>query len=673
VILKRTVYLFALVVVLLSPPANALSTQFVLPDSKWHQISLPVTPDPAGTTVRDLFGDELNPDDYGNVWGLFSYDPTAVPAAYVDLGIDGVLQKGVAYWMIQKTGSPVTLDISNYVVTASGDFEVALVAGNNTVWNMVGFPHDAPIDFRRLIVRTDSGDCADADGCTIDEASQLNIVANQFFSYNGSAYETTESTPAAHTLTPWKGYWVAALAGANGLNPKLTFPARWALNDTGLLTGEDGQTGRDATHNDNSNGFAGFDFTKLDTNGTPVSSGSWSCVKDNVTGLIWEVKTTDGGLHDKNDKYVWYDPAGGTGFQQASQTIVYSGDTSKNNTCAGYDPNDASTYCNTYAYLQRVNAQGWCGANDWRLPTREELRSLVKMDSIIPKDNVPAIDLDYFPNTTASHKIDCVDIIYIALVNQGSSPTGSSNSTVQGVINNLLVNDADYAQACQSFDAQSYQNHLNGQGNATNPRGRGVGYATQDLGAENPEALWTIFFDDKEIDHEITYHDMRYIRLVRGGKVLDNNSSNSNEGRFVNNQDGTATDMLTGLTWKRCLEGYTLDDNSTPGDITDDHCNINGTTNFSWQNALALKGSSFANSNAWRVPNLKELTSLTVHSGPIYPATSRDIFPDTPNLVLWTSSEHSGNTNNAWGVNFGNGGDRVHTKSGQRPVRLVRD
>ena len=30
-------------------------------------------------------------------------------------------------------------------------------------------------------------------------------------------------------------------------------------------------------------------------------------VRDNVTGLFWEVKTDDGSIHDKDNTYTWYD------------------------------------------------------------------------------------------------------------------------------------------------------------------------------------------------------------------------------------------------------------------------------------------------------------------------------------------------------------------------------
>src|SRR5690554_2877353 len=51
-------------------------------------------------------------------------------------------------------------------------------------------------------------------------------------------------------------------------------------------------------------GPAGFDYTKLDDNGTDLSDSAptWHCLRDNVTGLTWEVKTDA----NVDDGYNWY-------------------------------------------------------------------------------------------------------------------------------------------------------------------------------------------------------------------------------------------------------------------------------------------------------------------------------------------------------------------------------
>jgi hypothetical protein len=48
--------------------------------------------------------------------------------------------------------------------------------------------------------------------------------------------------------------------------------------------------------------------------------------------------------------------------------------------------------------MQAVNTQGLCGRKDWRMPTRQELRSLLSYD--LHDYNIkPSIDSAYFPNT----------------------------------------------------------------------------------------------------------------------------------------------------------------------------------------------------------------------------------------------------------------------------------
>ncbi len=160
------------------------------------------------------------------------------------------------------------------------------------------------------------------------------------------------------------------------------------LNDTGLTLGGNypsgnnmtcmGETaeqqdcfqGRDASNLDNSDGHAGFSFTKLDNSGNTLdaAASSWQCVKDNVSGLIWEVKTTDGGLHDHNTSYRW----GGVGAQQWGTQF----------------------YEDWNSLLNGSNQEQLCGFNDWRVPTITELEGLVSFDR-----TAPTIDTDYFPNT----------------------------------------------------------------------------------------------------------------------------------------------------------------------------------------------------------------------------------------------------------------------------------
>lgn len=168
--------------------------------------------------------------------------------------------------------------------------------------------------------------------------------------------------------------------------------------------GQDAVYGRDADPalNGDNDGHGGFSFTKLDSNGMALAaqnvrwqddgsseSGShWDCVADNVTGLVWEVKKRDGSLHDQQWTYSWYNDNNAINGGHAG---LAGGDNSVD-TCS------ASGECDTQQYLKAVNDAGLCGHDDWRLPTSEELLSIVSKDRVSP-----ALDRGYFPNTESTY------------------------------------------------------------------------------------------------------------------------------------------------------------------------------------------------------------------------------------------------------------------------------
>ncbi len=192
------------------------------------------------------------------------------------------------------------------------------------------------------------------------------------------------------------------------------------LNDTGVTgffnavaemneepvdyPGQDARFGRDVTHNDDSDGHAGFSFTKLGSMGNDLSASAleWSCVRDNVTGLIWESKTDDGGIHDKDELFSWYTSDESffipwANREKPSALTVYKKQKNKSIQCKDYISGVEASYCNTEAYTERVNSVGLCGLNQWRMPDRRELISLLNSGRIDP-----SIDVEYFPYTAST-------------------------------------------------------------------------------------------------------------------------------------------------------------------------------------------------------------------------------------------------------------------------------
>ncbi len=178
-----------------------------------------------------------------------------------------------------------------------------------------------------------------------------------------------------------------------------------ACDSVPAFPGQDGQFGRDVTANDDSDGHAGFHFTKLGADGQPLAiqngawddggseaaGAKWSCVRDEVTGLTWEIKNNNPmSVHYKDHTYTWYNPD--------SSTNGGSVGTSGGGLCNGTLPvSDGFTGCDTYTLPKYVNDNGGlCGYTDWRVPSLEELRSIV--DYGVPYPGL-TIDTGYFPNT----------------------------------------------------------------------------------------------------------------------------------------------------------------------------------------------------------------------------------------------------------------------------------
>lgn len=169
--------------------------------------------------------------------------------------------------------------------------------------------------------------------------------------------------------------------------------------DAAVYPRQDGRFGRDAaaaagTLTKVGGGAAGFDYTKIANDGTTLAAGAtlgtaatdWACTKDNITGLIWEVKTSDQGLRDWNWKYSWY----------SSDSSTNGGNPGSTGGIAGCNATLPNGLCNTQAFVTAVNAAALCSYTDWRLPTYRELFTLVHFGT-----QNPSIDTNYFPNTRA--------------------------------------------------------------------------------------------------------------------------------------------------------------------------------------------------------------------------------------------------------------------------------
>ena len=345
--------------------------------------------------------------------------------------------------------------------------------------------------------------------------------------------------------------------GTSGINATCTK----AIQNGGHVP-QDCDQGRDAdptiAANKVGTGVAAFDYTKLGSDGSeiPVQNGTWSesgteaegthwsCVRDNVTGLIWEVKTTTG-THAFTVKGTWQ------------------------------NRNDLADTTNT---------EGLCGLTNWRVPSLTELLTIVNNG----RQN-PAFDLARFPN--------------------GKSQSYWTSNPISGVGTNAWT---------VNFFA-------------------GIG---------NSKAKTSNF----------------QVRLVSG----DYAASQFDAARFVDNGDGTVSDVVTGLMWKRCPEGLSGED-----------CSNGSASTLVWGGSMkAARDSTYAGYDDWRLPNMKEMQTL-VDVTENNPAQDTSVFPN-PNNVLnyWTSSlaKKTSPVTQSYRINFQRGLSEFKVRTGSKNAQwLVRD
>jgi hypothetical protein len=168
---------------------------------------------------------------------------------------------------------------------------------------------------------------------------------------------------------------------------------------------QDCNDGRDFTHNNDADGQAGLIYTKLDAAGNelPIDALFWSCVRDNITELVWEVKSVEliNSIHYYGTSYAW----GGIGTQGSYGTIFNS---------------DWDTLVNG------SNNESFCGFSDWRVPSISEMESLINYGAVSP-----TIDVNFFPLTlsdeywTSTPDASNPDIAWSIDFNTGKSKNNS--------------------------------------------------------------------------------------------------------------------------------------------------------------------------------------------------------------------------------------------------------
>jgi len=135
--------------------------------------------------------------------------------------------------------------------------------------------------------------------------------------------------------------------------------------------------------------------------------------------------------------------------------------------------------------------------------------------------------------------------------------------------------------------------------------------------------------------------------------------------QYVIHGDGTITDTTTALMWKQCVEG-----------LSGQNCTSGIEELLTWTGALQSANNintsgGFAGYADWRVPNVAELVTL-VEEQCTDPSINENVFPNTANKFIWSSSPDFNNDSGSWSVDFNVGTTATLQRDFPYRVRLVR-
>ncbi|HYC56258.1 MAG TPA: DUF1566 domain-containing protein [Candidatus Binatia bacterium] len=375
---------------------------------------------------------------------------------------------------------------------------------------------------------------------------------------------------------------------------------------------------------------------------------------DEVTGLVWEKLSDDGGIHDRDAALSW---------DQAFEKI------------------------------DQLNAGEYAGHDDWRLPNAFELLTLANLGRSDPayylahfgddceaectslQCNCPPADswssTTYVPepdrawlvsaqdgrlfadDKPALHAVRAVRGGFIAEI-IGSQAGGRGGSAAGGAVETTFgspCGDVDLSHTVTASDALAILKAA-------------VGQPGELRCSPRAETLQT---------GQTQCYDSAGAVIACAGTGQDGELQSGAPRAFADNGDGTVTDLTTGLMWEKLSDDGTVHDHDDAGVWTDAFAKI-----------AALNAALFAGHDNWRLPNIFEAATL-LDLGSADPAM-QEVFDETCSDGCtvttcscapaaerqWSSTSYAAAPAQAWTIVVDDGATDPHPKDQTAAVRAVR-
>ena len=312
---------------------------------------------------------------------------------------------------------------------------------------------------------------------------------------------------------------------------------------------------------------------------------------------------------------------------------------------------DAMSYC---LYLSLA------GYTDWRLPTLDELKTLVDLDARWLK-----INYTYFPNTlsdsywSSTTYADSTNGAWGVGFSYGKVDHGWKGGRLNvravrggqpGALGDLVISPLSRT-VTMNAGSTTFSVSNTGTGNIPWKVEKGADWLSISSGAGGMDT-GTITCAYTAYTGTASRTGTIWVTAYGDGIRTETVVTVTQTPIYVDNGNGTVTvtDTSSSLIWQQATAPNT----------------------YNWDQAIAYcSGLSLAGYTDWRLPTLDELKTL-VDSTQTPPKINHTFFPDTRWDVYWSSTTYADSANSAWGVYFFYGKDITCNKSTSYYVRAVR-
>ena len=220
--------LFSIVFSLSVGVGHSSAASLALESGEWELASIPG--DSGSYSVADVFvSDALPEEEYSSSWAIFTFDVQA--GVYAEVPLDGSIETGEGFWIIQKTGVNVEVELDKLPMPAPASAGCTHVNGCHVVglesrsseasWNIAGIVSETARDVADISFFQDKSGAGCVSGCLAEEALSSGVFG-PIWSYDSASGEYNR-LDASSRILPGQGLWVRTAAGLS--NPRMLIPA----------------------------------------------------------------------------------------------------------------------------------------------------------------------------------------------------------------------------------------------------------------------------------------------------------------------------------------------------------------------------------------------------------------------------------------------------------------